>query len=402
MEQILANRKRGNVSLASVCLTISVLLFFLSVVTINVFGEHESLYIIPRYMIFVFMAMSALSLITGAKIRFSTPVVLMILNVYWFIFATLWAPSQAVAAGHLITLIQTLIMAFFVYEIALNTDSYELYFKALFYSGLALLAYSLAVYGFSGLIEQMQEGTRVGGEIGNENTFGLVFSYACICGFYFAFFKKKWLYLVGSACFVFFALSSGSKKAIFAIAIGVFFILVFKYGLRRIYKVVIICAICGVALTYLLSLPIFGTISTRLNEFFSGSSYSDDIRASMRKDAIELFLQRPFFGNGAEAFRTLSGYNTYSHNNFLELLANYGLVGFVLYYLLYGYVALGCVRGMKRKNQTCIMMFIFLLVRLIMDYGMVSYSGKGVWLLLGVGFAMGVKEKEIMKRGLLR
>lgn len=401
MEQTIKIKKHNGLSLKKICLNLSVLLLFLSVITVNVFGEDKSLYIIPRYTILVFMAMSVVTLIVGAKKYFSVPVVIMILNMYWFVFATLWAPSQTFALGYLTTLIQTLIMAFLVYEIALNTDSYKLYFKALFYSGLALLVYAIYVYGFNGLIEQMQSDTRVGGEIANENTFGLVFSFACVCGFYFAFFESKWLYLLGSAVFVFFALSSGSKKSLFTIAIGIFFILVFKYGFRRIYKVIIIGTICGIALLYLLSLPMFSMISTRLTEFLNGGSHSDNIRAAMRHDALELFWQSPFFGNGAEAFRALSRYGTYSHNNFTELLANYGIVGFVLYYSSFAYVALGCIRGMRRKSQTSIMMFILLLVRLIMDYGMVSYSTKSAWLFLGMGFALAIREREIIKRGAL-
>lgn len=401
MQQSIKIKRHSDLSLKTICLTLSVLLLFLSVITINLFGEHRSLYTIPRYVTLAFMAISVVALISGAKVQLSTPIVLVLLNVYWFVFATLWAPSQAVAMNRLTTIIQTLIMGILVYEIALNTDSYETYFKALFYSGLALLVYSLSVYGFEGIIEQMQGGSRLGGEIGNENTFGLVFSYACVCGFYFAFFKNKWLYLLGSAVFVFFALSSGSKKALFTIAIGIFFILVFKYGLRRIYKVMIIGAICTIALLYLLSLPIFGTTAARLTAFVSGTSHSDGVRASMRHDAIEMFLQKPFFGNGTDAFRTLSRYGVYSHNNFTEILANYGLVGFVLYYSSFAYVALGCIRGMRRKSQTSIMMLILLLVRLIMDYGMVSYYGKSVWIFLGMGFALAIREREIIKRGAL-
>ena len=45
-----------------------------------------------------------------------------------------------------------------------------------------------------------------------------------------------------------------------------------------------------------------------------------------------MWMQSPLWGNGNEAYRVNGSYGTYSHANYTELLANYGLLGLCLFY----------------------------------------------------------------------
>lgn len=400
MEKLLVRRTRRDLSIKTVCLKISLIFFFLSVVANNVFGDDANYYIISKACIFAFMAIALVSLFVGARFFASTPIVFVLLNFYWLLITAIWAPSRADAIQMLSTMTQTFIMAVLMYEIMANTREFELYFKALYYSGIVLLVYSLYMYGFDGMIEQMQDGVRIGGEIANQNTFGLVFSYACVCGVYFTAFKRRPLYLVGCAAFIFFALSSGSKKSVFTIVLGIFLVLWLKYGIKKMYKVVIVVGLVVLGLYWLLSLSIFDVMSERLFSFLSGEkNESDIVRASMIRDGLRFFLEKPVFGHGSDAFRTISVYGTYSHNNFVELLVDYGIVGFILYYSMFGYVGLKLFLGNGRKKPSNIMMSVLLITRLVMDYGMVSFSSKGTWMLLAVAFAMAMGENKL-NRGL--
>lgn len=56
-------------------------------------------------------------------------------------------------------------------------------------------------------------------------------------------------------------------------------------------------------------------------------------RVAMIQRGFEMWQQSPLWGNGNEAFRVYGGFNTYSHNNYIELLANYGVLGLVFFYL---------------------------------------------------------------------
>ena len=66
----------------------------------------------------------------------------------------------------------------------------------------------------------------------------------------------------------------------------------------------------------------------------SGDS-SFDTRSDMIWSGLELWLSSPLFGHGNEGFRVMSGFGTYSHSTPIELLANYGFIGLVCYYLFY-------------------------------------------------------------------
>lgn len=64
-----------------------------------------------------------------------------------------------------------------------------------------------------------------------------------------------------------------------------------------------------------------------------GEDLSTENRLEMARCALEGWLARPFLGNGFDSFRILSRYDHYSHNNFVEVLHNFGVLGFLLFYV---------------------------------------------------------------------
>ena len=63
---------------------------------------------------------------------------------------------------------------------------------------------------------------------------------------------------------------------------------------------------------------------------------------------------------------------TYSHNNYVEILSSYGIIGILLYYY---YIIKTVIKGYRyKKYSKNIKLFIILLITyLIMDIGSVSY-----------------------------
>ncbi|MDG1302027.1 MAG: O-antigen ligase family protein [Opitutae bacterium] len=58
-----------------------------------------------------------------------------------------------------------------------------------------------------------------------------------------------------------------------------------------------------------------------------------EFRLEMLQVGFDLWAQSPLWGNGNEAFRVMAGLDGYySHNNYIELLCNYGGLGFFLFY----------------------------------------------------------------------
>ena len=77
-------------------------------------------------------------------------------------------------------------------------------------------------------------------------------------------------------------------------------------------------------------------IADRL-DFFSGNVSSDDVtddaRFHLLRNSFEIFVNNPLLGQGSKALLR-SGFDQLSHNQFLELLADYGLLGFTIYLAL--------------------------------------------------------------------
>ena len=65
----------------------------------------------------------------------------------------------------------------------------------------------------------------------------------------------------------------------------------------------------------------------------------------MIQEAMQLWKRSPFVGLGNGQYLVVSGRECYSHCNYTELLANLGVVGFVLYYSFPGLLLLKAVRG---------------------------------------------------------
>ena len=139
--------------------------------------------------------------------------------------------------------------------------------------------------------------------------------------------------------------------------------------------------------------------------YFTGEGKADNstvIRNQMAQLGLEWFVKYPIFGVGIGSPHILSGkylaFDTYLHNNYLEMLCGGGIVGFILYYGAYVYLF---VKLFKYRNidKECVGIgFVWMILMMIMDYGMVSYYTKEQWLYLMIHFLniyhLGKKYKE--------
>lgn len=204
--------------------------------------------------------------------------------------------------------------------------------------------------------------------------------------------KTKW----GIAfCFLFVCgMLTGVRKALI---IPLLFVYVYQLIINRKNALKIIgytaLAIIIVSLIFLLVNTFFVTLSTRMwNLVFDitqgtngvavgGDSY--ETRSWLRETAWQAFLENSLIGLGVGQFAHYSllhgGPLLYAHNNYLELLANMGVVGFLCYY---GAIVL-LVRQLwsvlvNTKENCKIRQFAcfgisFIVAVLVMEYGQVDY-----------------------------
>ena len=363
-------------------------LLFLSLVLNDSLGDVGNLKFLSKGAILLFMVCAAaLLLVRNIRLPLVFPI-LLVLNLLWWVLSCFWAPGDV---SFVSTLAQNVLFCFFAFCFFVQSKNYDLIFWAMFASGFLLILYSVGVYGVSGFLEALQEEERIGTEFTNANTYGKAFSYAVVAGLYLALYKKKWLCLAGSLLFLFFALSSGSKKAILIILIGSALLFFFRFGLKKPVQLILWSAIILLTLYFVIRLPIFSVAYERFTVFLSGEkNVTDRLRADMIAKGLAMFREKPVVGWGMTAFAEVSGFASYAHNNFVELLANYGVVGFGLFYSLYLYILAKFRLIFKTATPAHLMMLTVLLAVLITDYGIVSYGIKWNWIVIGTAGAMAV------------
>ncbi|CVH74390.1 hypothetical protein BN3662_00203 [Clostridiales bacterium CHKCI006] len=113
----------------------------------------------------------------------------------------------------------------------------------------------------------------------------------------------------------------------------------------------------------------------------------------MIRYGMQYFLEKPIFGFGQSGFAILFnndyGRLVYSHNNYVELLANLGLFGFLFYYVFYFKTFFKLIKQKKVQNNPLSDFFItFLFVVFLLDFGIVSYYSQNI---LQIFIALSIK-----------
>lgn len=121
------------------------------------------------------------------------------------------------------------------------------------------------------------------------------------------------------------------------------------------------------------------------NPFADGSA---SLRLALMVYAAGAWIEAPVFGQGIRAFEKMSPFGVYSHNNYLELLYNYGVTGFAAFYVPFLAAltaAIGHVKHHASRSWGALMLgvIIFSLVR---DVFIVSYFRHSTWVALIIAF----------------
>ena len=135
-----------------------------------------------------------------------------------------------------------------------------------------------------------------------------------------------------------------------------------------------------------MSLEAFSVIEKRMDgmvALFTGRGIVDSstwLRYEYIKLGFKIFKENPIFGIGmgnARLFVSSNyGRDAYLHNNYVELLANGGIFGFLIYYYIYYLVINDLIKYFKYREKYTVVVIILMLMQLIMDYGNVSYYYK--------------------------
>jgi len=98
---------------------------------------------------------------------------------------------------------------------------------------------------------------------------------------------------------------------------------------------------------------------------------STAIRKYFVEKGLEGFTNSPVLGNGFDAFSYK--YRMYAHNNYVEILYDYGIVGFILFYLV---LAILLWDGLLLNKRIKIPFYVLILCITINDFTVVTYYNK--------------------------
>lgn len=320
-----------------------------------------------------------------------------------------WLPSKAIEKGT--TIMEVLICMSVLYIHYSKKDTVMPLVDAVMWSGYVITIYTFLFTGLTNIRIIMSSGDRLLYSFANINTIGFAAAMSLTLTVHNILFvtkrlRLKHLFIIPVLIMV---AISGSRKTLVFAALGIVFLVMLRYQSRNMVKTVLrwgtLAVLIVVVFTLLLSLPMFETVKERMVGLIAAFTGKGEVDSSSIKRmryiqiGLEQFKQNPFLGIGigssGELLSRHVGINTYLHNNFVELLACGGLLGFFCFYSIYIHLLIRFFL-LRKNSDICFPALIVLLVLLLaMDYGMVSYYSKETYFYLMIFFL----EERILQRG---
>ncbi len=317
-------------------------------------------------------------------------------------FSLMWAVDTTPVINSLKNLLVHFTILILLRSSIRTREDIETVFKVIVLSVVINSAYLLFIS--SSVLEQakmVESGAARLGEEGawNANGIGFMTSNAVLISlFFFKKTKKNYVKLINICIIVLtcvVTLLTGSRTAILKVAAGLALFTYFSYNGKRFKAVLIILILLIVLYCVMMYVPLFYSIigwrMEGLFAMFTGVGEiesSADIRDKFIGDAIERWKERPILGYGLDCYRRVNTIkqNYYSHNNFVELLADLGVVGFIAFYIAH-IKNLFILFKFKKDDSMKWFLITAIIVVLLSDYGTISYHNLLTMSLIMLSFA---------------
>lgn len=343
--------------------------------------------------------------------------VFMLMFLAYAAVGSLWAIKASRSLEKSRTLFEIFLMIFVLYNhYRLYEDGVKQALQDIKIASFVIVIYTLVFYGIPQLMLMAAAEERMDNDFANVNTIGILASIGVIIQLDEMFTKKKFTFLP-LLCIpsVFLIAVTQSRKALVMVVMGLALILWFrninsKNFFKTMFRLILYAGIGVIVVSFILSLPIFAGLMERMQTMingFTGEGKVDSstlVRQEMVEIGMETFRKYPFFGigmgNSGELLKMHIGKDAYLHNNFIELLASGGIVGFAIYYSMYIYLIVKFWQHRKHKTDEYVICLTLMLVLLVMDYGRVSYYAKTQYIFLMTMFLETNTFQKIKKRPL--
>lgn len=345
-----------------------------------------------------------------SMISVDLPNVFMALFISYTLLSSFWVMSQTGVDERVATLFN-LVMLYM--SIRLNISSMKdlrVILNAIIVGTIIMCIYTVYYYGPVYIVQQISVGGRIGQEINQVNGMGMYCAILIAIMFYMLLYEKKWLYIAFAPLALFVLLGCGSRKGFMLAFVGVFVILFFKAGNKKL--LVVFGAIMTMAIfVYLIyefaeTNYFFYRLSQALalvdsNDVTEGSI---SVRSQMIKFGWELFKQNPIKGYGIMQYEYLYGLKygapRPAHNTYIQVLVGFGAIGFVFYYGIYLYVIKNVIVFLKKNIRYVVLIASIVVVMLFNDIGANMINHKYGYIFMGFLASYVSVAKSLDDRGL--
>lgn len=215
---------------------------------------------------------------------------------------------------------------------------------------------------------------RLGTAFGDQNEVAMFMALGACFTVYFFMFRsgaiRKILLGILFLTFVYCGFSTGSKLFILTLAGCVTFLIFAYFNKRWWLSILVLCAIAIVGVV-VLALPAFASYRDRilgfLKFFLPGANGLTDFstyeRYEMFIGALHMFSTKPIFGFGTLGFAQFSSFGRGCHNTYGQMLCNYGLIGFLLFFFPFAlsFYLYGKAQKNGREKLSVMMVLFFVL-----------------------------------------
>lgn len=222
----------------------------------------------------------------------------------------------------------------------------------------------------------------------NYNYYTTQMAFVAAITFYLVCNKKSRRYWLSFAFIMANIVISGSRKAILVTAVAMLLVYVLqgnsKNVVRKIKRLFVILLLLLVALFIVVKVDfLYALVGEKLflaidsigqnaedissNDVIDHSAHA---RAVLRDAAFSVFTENPLKGVGFYCFQFRNIYGLYAHNNYLEILADLGIIGFIVYYSYYIAILMKIAYNKFPYGK---LLFIYVICQMILEWGHVTF-----------------------------
>ncbi|MBE6583904.1 MAG: O-antigen ligase family protein [Ruminococcaceae bacterium] len=350
--------------------------------------------LLPTYInsiaLYSFLLYSAFAIIYSGKIKLTPILWWELICLLFALVAMYYSPSFSIFGGTYYSLIVNFIIVFILTQMPWNRARFNMIMKAFVVSSVGLMI----ILFVTGKLNFTETPDRFGSSLtGNANIFAVMLMMGAIYSIWLLISSKtateKVLYLLSVVILYVGMFMSGGRKYVVIPIIFVYVLLVNKVDKKGKSHVLestcLVILVCFVIYQLIMNVPmLYESIGIRFDEFFAlfnnraEADSSSLFREKMITAAFDKWKTSPLWGHGFDSFKyynasSVTGHMYYSHNNFVELLYNQGIIGFIAYYSFYVYLI---VKAVKIRKKTLFKGFVLaaIISTLVFEIFEVTYS----------------------------